>query len=412
MNPPTTPILLLRVFVPFALGYFLSYLFRVVNAVIAPNLVADLALDPARLGLLTSAYFLTFAAFQLPLGVLLDRYGPRRVEAILLLFAAAGALLFARAESVTGLVAARALIGLGVCACLMAAFKAFVLWIPAPRLPLVNGLQMAAGGLGAITATAPIELLLQVTDWRGVFTLLSALTFLVAIAVFTIVPERPVARGGTDLHLQLRGIATIFRDHFFWRVAPLTVASQATFLSIQGLWAGPWLRDVAGFERPLVAETLLLTALAMVAGFFLFGFVAERLGRYGVPLMTVATTGIICFMLVQLLLIGAGLHFPRLLWVLFGFFGTAGILPYAALSQHFPPQMAGRANTGVNVLVFTIAFAAQWGIGAVIDLWPATTAGLYAPAGYRTAFALMLALQVLGWLWFVAAGRKLSASRR
>ncbi|NOQ52071.1 MAG: MFS transporter, partial [Desulfuromonadaceae bacterium] len=116
---------LIRLFLPFGLGYFVSYLFRTVNAVIAPDLVADLGLTPADLGLLTSAYFLAFAAFQLPLGLLLDRFGPRRVESALLLFAAAGALLFARAESLLGLIVGRALIGLGVSACLMAAFKSF-----------------------------------------------------------------------------------------------------------------------------------------------------------------------------------------------------------------------------------------------------------------------------------------------
>src|SRR5512134_357876 len=120
-----SPVVCLRIFIPFALGYFLSYLYRTVNAVLAPDLVRDLGLDPAGLGLLTSAYFFAFALAQLPIGILLDRYGPRRVEACLLLFAAAGALLFARATSLPELLLGRGLIGLGVAACLMAAFKAF-----------------------------------------------------------------------------------------------------------------------------------------------------------------------------------------------------------------------------------------------------------------------------------------------
>ena len=180
--------MLLRVFIPFALGYFLSYLFRTVNAVIAPDLVRDIGVDPASLGLLTSAYFLTFAAFQLPLGVLLDRYGPRRVEAVLLLFAAAGAFAFARAETLTGLLLGRALIGLGVSACLMAAFKAFTLWFPAEKLPLANGIQMISGGVGALAASTPVELSLKFTDWRGVFLILSGLTVVAAIFIFMVVP--------------------------------------------------------------------------------------------------------------------------------------------------------------------------------------------------------------------------------
>lgn len=161
--------MVVRIFVPFAFGYFLSYLFRVINAVIAPDLIADLEMGPDVLGLLTASYFLTFAAFQLPLGVLLDKYGPRIVEASLLVFAAAGAALFAVAEDSTALIAARALIGFGVSACLMASFKAFTVFYEPGKLPLVNGFIMAAGGMGALAGTAPTQLVVAEIGWRGVF---------------------------------------------------------------------------------------------------------------------------------------------------------------------------------------------------------------------------------------------------
>ena len=137
-----------RVYFPLALGYSISYFFRNANAIIEGDLVRELGLGPADLGLLTSVYFISFAAFQLPLGVLLDRYGPRRTEAVLLLFAAVGALIFSQSDTLSGLIVGRLLIGLGVSACLMAAFKAYVIWFPNQRLPMINGLQMVAGGLG------------------------------------------------------------------------------------------------------------------------------------------------------------------------------------------------------------------------------------------------------------------------
>ena len=118
--------MVVRVFLPFALGYFISYFFRNVNAIIEYNLVRDLGFSAAGLGLLTSVYFISFASFQLPLGFLLDRFGPRRTESVLLLFAALGAYVFSRADSLSGLILGRLLIGLGVSACLMASFKAFV----------------------------------------------------------------------------------------------------------------------------------------------------------------------------------------------------------------------------------------------------------------------------------------------
>lgn len=393
--------LLLRVFLPFACGYFLSYLYRVVNAVIAPDLIRDVGVDADGLGLLTSAYFLTFAAFQLPLGVMLDRYGPRRTEAVLLLFAAAGAAMFGVARDPAALVAARALIGFGVSACLMAAFKAFVQWFPHNRLPLVNGCQMAAGGLGAIAATQPVELALTVTDWRTLFFVLAALTVAAAALIYLVVPERGDGGGGEPLARQLRGIGDVFSSALFWRAAPATVLSQATFLSIQGLWSGPWLRDVAGLDRGEVATGLLFIAAAMVAGFLVMGTIAERLARVGVPPLTVGVAGMAVFGAVQSLIVFQDTAAVIPVWMAFGFFGTSGIIPYAALSQRFPAHLAGRLNTGLNLLVFVGAFAAQWGIGAVIAQWPPTAAGNYDPAGYQTAFGVMLGLQLMALTWFV-----------
>jgi MFS family permease len=391
----------LRIFLPFALGYFLSYLYRTVNAVLAPNLVRDLGLDPASLGLLTAVYFLAFAAAQLPLGLLLDHYGPRRVEAALLLFAAAGALLFAQAATLGELLLGRALIGLGVSACLMAAFKAFSQWFPAKQLPFTNGIQMVSGGLGALAATTPVELTLQLTDWRGVFLILAGVTLAAAAAIFAIVPEHAAAgHAGETLREQLAGVGTVFSSRAFWHITPWAVAAQSAYLSLIGLWAGPWLRDVANLERFAVANSLMGVSVAMIVGYFLFGTLAAALGRRGVPTVRVAAGGMMAFLGVQLLLAlqPAGLGVP--LWLLFGFCGTACILPYAVLSQQFPPRLAGRVNTGLNLLVFLAAFAAQWGVGAIIGQWPATAAGGYDPAGYCWGFALLAGLQILGAGWF------------
>lgn len=400
------PAILLRVFIPFALGYFLSYLFRTVNAVIAPDLVRDIGVDPASLGLLTSAYFLSFAAFQLPLGVLLDRYGARRVEAALLLFASAGAFVFARAETLTGLMLGRALIGLGVSACLMAAFKAFTLWFPPERLPLANGIQMISGGVGALAATTPVELCLRLTDWRGVFLVLAGVTVAAALCVLLVVPEKTGTHSGETLREQLSGIRSVFTSRIFWSIAPWAVAAQAAYLSISGLWSGPWLRDIANYDRMAVANTLMGVSLAMIAGYFTFGALAERLARRNIQPMTVAAVGMLIFMGVQCLLVLQWASLTRSLWLLFGFFGTSCILPYAVLSQSFPRHLAGRANTGLNLLVFVAAFAAQWVIGLIINLWPQTLAGGYHASGYKTSFGLIVALQLTAAIWyFFSVGR-------
>ena len=406
-QPPLA--IVLRVVLPFACGYFLSYGFRTVNAIISPDLTASLGLNATDLGLLTSVYFLAFASFQLPLGILLDRFGPRRVEASLLLFAALGAVLFALSDARAGLVIGRALIGLGVSACLMASFKAFVIWFPPERLPMVNGWVLAAGGLGALTATAPVEAALHFTDWRGLFWGLGIVTFIVAVAIFVIVPERESHGSVGNLRTQLRGLIRIYSDSYFWRIAPVTVLSQTAFLAVQGLWAGPWLKDVAGLSRAEVANHLFFTAAAMVTGFLLMGNVAYRLSRLGIRNVVVAGAGMLIFMVVQLCLTLQLTALTLPLWVLFGFFGTSGLLSFAVLSHYFPAELSGRVSTAVNVMVFVSAFIAQWGIGAIVNFWP--TADGYEPRGYQAAFALVLALQGLTFVWFIWGEQRQSRRR-
>ncbi len=402
----------LQIFVPFATGFFLSYAFRAVNAVLGPHLVSDIGLTASDLGLLTSVYFITFAATQLPLGLLLDRFGPRRVEGLLLLVAAAGACFFARADSLLGLVLGRGLIGLGVSACLMAAFKAYTTWFPSRQLPLINGFQVAAGGLGAVFATAPVQMLLGVTDWRGVFIVLAGLTFSTAALVFWMVPRDPAVRERLSWVEQLRGLASIATSLAFWRIAPWSTINQAGFLAIHGLWLGPYLRDMQGLDGSGVARTLLWTACGMVAGYIGLGLAAERLSRRGIAPMHVGGAGMAMFIGLQAWMLLGLPHGSLVFWVLFGFFGTSGILTYAVLSQQFSAALAGRVNTALNLLVFVTAFAGQWGIGAVIDRWPPTEGGGYAAAGYRTAFVLLLVLQMSAAAWFWIAGGLRAGRRR
>jgi MFS family permease len=392
---------LLRVFLPFAAGYFLSYLFRVVNAVLAPDLAADIGVGPSALGLLTSVYFITFASFQLPLGVLLDRYGPRKTEAVLLMFAAVGAFLFSQADSLAGLVIGRAFIGFGVSACLMASFKAYTVWFDRSKWPLINGFQMAAGGLGALAATSPVEWLVSVSDWRAVFLILAGLSVFVGLLVLTVVPEKKAASSSESLAAQLGGIKEVFTSLKFWHIAPVVTLSQAAFLSIQGLWAGPWLRDVVGLERGDAASVLFWVAVAMILGFIGLGYLAARLARRGI---SPAVTSAVCmglFMAVQLLVLVTPPSWYLFNWVIFGFFGTAGIIAYAGLSQLFEIRLSGRVTTSVNMLVFVVTFFAQWMIGIIIEMWPVGTDGSYNAQGFYYGFGLMLVLQICSLLWYV-----------
>jgi MFS family permease len=390
----------LRVFLFFAGGFFLSYLYRSVNAVLAPDLIADLGLRADQLGLLTSVYLLAFASFQPVLGVLLDRFGPRRVEATLLLLAAGGALVFAAADGMTGLLVGRALIGVGVSACLMGGLKANVLWFDGPRLPLVNGLLLAAGGLGAVCAGLPIEVGLHWTDWRGILVALAAVTLLLAIGIAAGVPERTAPDGVPNRHELLAGLRRVYASRLFWRVAPATMLSQGAFLATQGLWAGPWLADVSGLERRAVATHLSAIAAAMAVGFLLTGVVTERLERSGVPARQVAGGGMILFVVIQILILAFPAGPTLLLWCAYGLCGTAGIITFTTLTRGFGAGLTGRANTAVTLVTFASAFAIQTATGALLEYFPGDATGHYEPAGHRLALAAVIGAQIVALVWY------------
>jgi MFS family permease len=389
----------LVVFGPFAAGYFLSFFFRNVNAVISKDLAGEFALSSADLGFLTSTYLLAFAAFQLPLGVLLDRYGPRRVVAGLLCVAAVGALVFGLARDFTTLSVGRALIGLGVSGGLMGAIKAFTLWFPLHRLALLNGLYLAAGGIGGLSATAPAEALLGPLGWRMMFFGLAALSVGAALLTFLVVPEKELPGKGTTLRDQIAGFGEIFASMAFWRIALPLVVCHAGYLTLQGLWLGPWLYDVAGLARPAVANYLLVTALAYTVGSVFFGVSSERLARAGISKLTVFKLGLVVSLaMFGLLAAGVQAGLGAILAV-YGFCTISAALAYSLLTPLFPPAMTGRVNTASNVLMFGCSFAFQWGMGAVLRFYPSAD-GRYAPEGYATALAILAALQVavLAWL--------------
>ena len=391
-----------RVAVPFIAGYYVSYVYRMVNAVLAPTLAREFDLSAGGLGLLSSVYFLGFALVQLPVGLAFDRFGPRRVNALLMLVAVAGGAWFAHAESAAAAIAARALIGIGVSGCLMASFTAFVLWYPPERIATMNAIAFSAGAVGAMTATVPLEMLLRVWPWRDAFMLIVAATLLVSLVLWFWVPEKPVARRD-DWAGQWRGLVKLLADPAFLRIAVCLGASQFAAVALQTLWIAPWLRDVAGWSQAEVARGLLAVNVAMIVGYMAFGRAADvllRRGRGALPLL-LAGVGLSSLTL-GLIVLGIQ-HF--FLWCVFVAAGTSVVLGYAILSRRYPKEISGRANTAINLFGFIGMFSGQWGIGLVLDLWPATNGG-YASEGYPWALGMAWAVQLAGlaWLW---RGRRL-----
>jgi MFS family permease len=383
-------------FLPFAVAYFISYLFRVINAAIAGALVAELDLNAAQLGLLTSVYFLTFAAAQLPLGVAIDRFGPSRVQGVLLTIAAVGALVFATASGIAGLLVGRALIGFGVAAALIAGLKAIADEFPQERLPLLNGLFVAFGAAGAISATAPLDWVLARLDWRSIFILLSISTLLLAL-LFPLAVRQPRRLTGQTRF----NVRAIYSNPRFCRFAPLSASCIGSAWALQGLWIAPWLADVTLLGRVEIMQHLLITGVSLCLGALLAGLVlqaARSLDIGPAPLFAVIAS---VFIAVELALICRSALPTEAICSVLGAMGGATVLSYALLTDLFPREVRGRANAALNILHIGGAFAVQTGIGLMVSLWERDGDGRYPPHAYQIAFLIIVVLQLVALLWFL-----------
>ena len=386
-------------FMPFAAGFFITFVFRNTNAIISKDLALELDLNAADLGFLTSAYFLAFAFMQIPAGVLLDRYGPRRVVVSLLAIAASGAYLFAVAESLVTLTIARALIGIGVSACLMGAFKAFALWFPLDRLASLNGWVIAAGGLGALASTVPVDVATHLFGWRPMFIGLAGSAVLIGIWMFVAVPEKGSTGPQESWTGQFQRVGTILTTRTFWQIGLPMATVQAIYQANFGLWLVPWLMDTNGLDRATAAQWLFWMALASTIGAIAYGTGGDYLATRGISRITLYKAGTTIAVLAYFAQL---IDFPGRLAVLilYAFGAIAPTLAYALLTVRFPRAMSGRVTTAVNMTMFACIFLAQWGVGAMLRMF-STIDDRYSATAYNTAFLVLGFFQLIALVWLL-----------
>jgi predicted MFS family arabinose efflux permease len=388
-------------FVVFAFAYFLSALLRAVTATLAPEFSVDLGLSAGDLGLLAGAYFLGFALMQLPLGRALDRWGPRRILLLLLGLAVLACAAFAMSRSFTSLLAARAMIGVGVSACLMAPLTAYRLRLGAVAQLRANSWMLMTGSLGMLASTLPVQWLLPVVGWRGLFWLVAGLLALATLLIAVVAPRDTATTDGVasdDVDYR-----AIVGHPYFVRLAPLAFFAYGGLVAVQSLWAGPWLTDVAGLSSADAGRGLFAINLTMLFAFLGWGFVMPHVARRGWQVDRLITLGVPACLL---LLVGAaaiGPHAGAGWWAAWCVSCTVVSLGQPALAQVFPTAAAGRALTAFNLVIFIGVFCVQWGIGLAIDAlrtfgWPRVLA-------FQAAFGLLALGCILSYAWFVWCGR-------
>lgn len=381
----------LLIFILFTTATFLSYFFQLGNAVISPDLSAELNLTPAELGLMSSAFFATFALAQIPLGIGLDRLGARWVVSGLLVVGVIGSVIFATAQSFLQLTIGRGLIGFGMASILMGSLKILSQVYPPNRFATMSGLLVAFGSLGAFFAATPLAWFNAQVGWRTVFIVMGGVALCVAllIALFGH-PPNPTAES-SDQDAQQNSLFAILQDTRFWRLALVGMWVAGTVFAFQGLWAGPYLFDVYGLSQIEVGNFLLLLAIGSTVGSVSSGWLGDRF-----DLVRVLWFGIILFILSQLALAFR----PPLIVVgislfLFGFSAASTILVFAQLRQIFPPEITGQALSTANLFMFAGIFLLQWFLGVIIERFEANELGVYPPTAYSTAFFLTAFLCLL-----------------
>ena len=398
---------ILTILLPFCGGYFLSYVFRSTNAVIAPKLINDIGLSSEQLGMLTSSYLLTFALFQIPLGILLDKLGPRKVQIYLMLIAAVGALFFSQGQTLMSLTISRAIIGLGVAGCLMSTFKIITLWYDKEYWPMLYGICLSSGGFGAIAATKPLDFTVESLGWRGAFILLAILCCMVSFIIWLITPEKKLQQDQNNSYEVLKNI---YLSKNFIRIAPLAGFTGGSALAIQGLWAGEWLRDVGNLDQNETTNVLLVLNISLLCGMISIGFLPNLLKRFNFSQINIYIFLTSLLIISQIILTFNLIKNSLVPWIILGVSANGAILVYSWLNSKFPISYAGRTSTAINLSLFLCGFLLQYVIGWIISFWDRLPNGSYPSVAYSYAFGTILVLQIICFILFFLLKNKYMSS--
>lgn len=330
-----------------AFAYVLSQFYRSFLAVLAPVLARDIGAEAADLARASGIWFLAFALMQVPVGLALDRFGPRRTAALLIaLGGAGGAQLLALAEGPLGLALAMALIGTGCAPVLMAAYFLVARLHPARRFATIAGALVGIGSLGNLVGAAPLAAAVTAFGWRATMSGLALVTLLAALAVLLLARDPPRAAASAEA-AGLRGYLALFRIRGLWPVLPMMAVNYAPAAGVRGLWAGPWLEDAFGLGLGGIGEVTFAMAVAMIAGNILYGPL-DRLVRARKPVVLVGNLlAAACCLLLAALPSGP---FPVAVAGLvgLGLFGATFAVVVAHGRAFLPPELTGRGITLLN----------------------------------------------------------------
>jgi len=394
----------ITVFFVFAFGYFLSCLLRAITATLSPVLTLEFELLAADLGLLAGGYFLGFACMQIPLGYLLDKFGPKKIVSSFLLIALIGTTSFALAQSFSGLLISRILIGVGVSACLMAPLTGYRIWFAENQQQRANSWMLMIASLGFLSSTLPVQLLLPSFGWRWIFGGISILILISIFLMLAFIPKWDHQIKTGENSIKSGSLADVWKDRFFISVIPMGLFNYGGLMAIQTLWAGPWMTRVAGYTPLESATGLFWINITMLVSFFLWGYFLPRITTSGFSALKILKLGLPISFLVMLSIIILGSKAGAFYITLFILSSIFLSVTQPAVGLSFPSYLAGKALTSFNLLIFLGTFIMQWLMGLVIDL--IKNSGYSEIFGFRSAFSVFLILSLISYIFFLIINKK------
>ena len=395
----------ISVFFVFAFGYFISCLLRAITATLSPVLTSEFNLLAADLGLLAGGYFLGFACMQIPLGYLLDKYGPKKIVTSFLLIALIGIISFALAKSFSGLLISRILIGVGVSACLMAPLTGYRIWYAENQQQRANSWMLMVASLGFLSSTLPVQLLLPSFGWRWIFGGIALLTLLSILLMLLFIPNWNLNKNRVLENSEKTGsLSDVWKNRFFISVIPMGLFNYGGLMAIQTLWAGPWMIRVSGYTPLESATGLFWINVTMLISFFLWGYFLPKINSIGFSATRILKLGLPVGFLVMLTIILLGPKAGAFYITMFILSSIFLSVTQPAVGLSFAGHSAGKALTSFNLLIFAGTFVMQWLMGFVIDT--VKSLGYSEIFAFKSAFSVFLILSIISYIFFLVLNKK------
>ena len=385
------------VFFVFACGYFISALLRAITATLSPLLTTDFNLTAGNLGLLAGGYFLGFASMQIPLGYLLDRHGPKKIVSSFLLIAIIGTIAFALAQSFSGLLISRILIGVGVSACLMGPLTGYRIWFADEYQQRANAWMLMVLSMGFVFSTLPVQILLPIIGWRWIFGLIAILILIVIILTLLFIPkwENEVK----NQEEKAGSLSDVWNNKFFRSTIPLGLFNYGGMVAVQTLWAGPWMVRVAGYNPLESATGLFWINVTMLFAFFIFGYILPKITKLGFETIKLLKIGLPISYLTLIIIIVSGENAGAIHFTIYLLTSIVLTLTQPAVALSFPTSLAGKSLTSFNLLIFVGTFIMQWGIGLIIDF--CLYLGKEEVQSFKISFTIYLIICIFSYLYFI-----------